>query len=372
MADFLWGSGGQKITTPEQAKRQRDIAAALLERAPSENWAEGLGSITAALASNSINDRASTAEEEGAARAGGLFSNLAINSDPNAIIAALTNPDAAWASPAQTSIASALLNSGLERSDPMYQLQMQTAQAELDRLRNPAPDYPTSVQEYLYAQNDPGFASWQAENGGGQTINVGGAPANIGTIPPGYAAVEDPTSPAGYRFEVIPNSAPALEAEAAAAAAGNAQGSRDVATNTIVTAADQARKAYNSGAWTGGTVGNVMANIPESQAAEVRRQTDVLKANATVQNIQAMRNASPTGAALGALSDKEGALLVAVTGALDPASPNYPQQLDQYERTMLELVHGPELGKQIYDETRTGGAQWQDMGNGVRIREIPQ
>ena len=84
-----------------------------------------------------------------------------------------------------------------------------------------------------------------------------------------------------------------------------------------------------------------------------------------------MRNASPTGAALGALSDKEGALLVAVTGALDPASPNYPQQLDQYERTMLELVHGPELGRQIYEETRTGGAAWQDFGNGVRIRELP-
>lgn len=130
MADFTWGMGGQKITTPEQAKRQRDIALALTDRAPSTNWAQGLGSVTAALASNSINDRAATAETEGRERAGGLFADLAVNADPNSIIAALTSPDAQWASPAQTSIASALLNSGLERQDPMYQAQLAKLQAE--------------------------------------------------------------------------------------------------------------------------------------------------------------------------------------------------------------------------------------------------
>lgn len=191
---FVWGMGGQKITTPEQAKRQRDIAAALLERAPSENWAEGLGSITAALASNSINDRASTAEEEGAARAGGLFSNLAVNSDPNAIIAALTSPDSAWASPAQTSIASALLNQGLERQDPMYQLQLQTAQAELDALQNPGasgPEYFGSTLPYEDAQGNLGYIQLskgglpQLPNGARwleptSTVNTGTAQTVIG------------------------------------------------------------------------------------------------------------------------------------------------------------------------------------------------
>lgn len=127
---FTWGMGGQKITTPEQAKRQREVAAALIKRNPSENWAQGLGSVTAALASNAIGDRAAQAEMEGQQRAGGLFSGLAVNADPNSIIAAMTSPDAAWASPAQTSIASALLNSGLERQDPMYQAQLAKLQAE--------------------------------------------------------------------------------------------------------------------------------------------------------------------------------------------------------------------------------------------------
>lgn len=145
---FVWGAGGQKITTPEQAKRQREIAAALIKRSPSENWAQGLGSVTAALASNAIGGRASQAEEEGMARAGGLFSDLAINADPNSIIAALTSPDAAWATPAQTSIASALLNSGLERADPMYQAQLAKLQAEA--AGGFAGSAPSSVQEWQY------------------------------------------------------------------------------------------------------------------------------------------------------------------------------------------------------------------------------
>ena len=139
---FTWAFGGQKITTPEQAERQRKIAAALIDRAPSQNWAQGLGSITAALASNAIGERVGQAETEGRGRAGALFSDLALNADPNSIIAALTSEDAAWASPSQTSIASALLNTGLERSDPAYQLDMQYKQAQLDALQNPQPENP--------------------------------------------------------------------------------------------------------------------------------------------------------------------------------------------------------------------------------------
>lgn len=168
---FQW-MGNQAITSPEQAQRKRAVAEALMAQSatPAQNWSEGLADVAAALSGTVLEGRVSEAEAAGRERAGGLFADLAVNQDPNSIIAALTSQDAAWASPAQTSIASALLNSGLERQDPMYQLQLQTAQAELDALQNPTPDYPTSVQEYLYAQNDPGFASWQAENGGPQTV----------------------------------------------------------------------------------------------------------------------------------------------------------------------------------------------------------
>lgn len=163
---FTWGAGGQKITTPEAAARQRKVAEALIAQSatPADNWASGLGDIAAALSGTVLQNRVDEAELAGRERAGGLFADLAVNSDPNSIIAALTSPDSAWASPAQTSIASALLNSGLERQDPMYQLQLQQLQMETDAMRNPQPSLydtnaPTSFQEWQLGQVNPEYGA---------------------------------------------------------------------------------------------------------------------------------------------------------------------------------------------------------------------
>ena len=182
-APFQW-LGNQAITSPEQAQRKRAIADALIAQSstPGQNWSEGLADVAAALSGTILGGRVDEAEAAGRERAGGLFANLAINSDPNSIIAALTSPDASWASPAQTSIASSLLSSGLERSDPMYQLKMQTAQAELDALRNPsagAPEYFGSTLPYEDAQGNLGYVQ----------LNKGGLPA----LPEGARWLE-PTS----------------------------------------------------------------------------------------------------------------------------------------------------------------------------------
>lgn len=129
---FQW-FGNQAITSPEQAQRQRAIAEALVGQSatPGQNWSEGLADIAAALSGTVLNGRVDEAEAAGRERAGGLFADLAINSDPNSIIAALTSPDSAWASPAQTSIASALLNQGLQNADPMRQLQMEKLRSDI-------------------------------------------------------------------------------------------------------------------------------------------------------------------------------------------------------------------------------------------------
>jgi len=352
---FQW-VGNQAITSPEQAARKRAVADALIAQSatPGQNWSEGLADIAAALSGTVLGGRVDEAENAGRERAGALFADLAVNQDPNSIIAALTSPDAAWGSDAQTSIASALLNSGLERSDPMYQLQRQKLEQEIAMMGQPQqPDYPTSVQEYLYAQNDPGFAAWQAENGGGQTINVGGDAANIGTIPPGFAAIEDPTSPAGYRFERIPGSAAEQEALAASQASGVKTAQRDTVTDTIVNEANNVRKASEGFAATG--MGNALTGgMGFTPAGQVNQSVNSLKAIAAVENVTAMRNASPTGAALGAASDRDLALLQDKAGALNPQSPTFRDQVDDYERTLLRIVHGYEAGDKIFYETRQG------------------
>lgn len=91
-----------------------------------------------------------------------------------------------------------------------------------------------------------------------------------------------------------------------------------------------------------------------------------------------MRAASPTGAALGGVSDKDLALLASKSGALDPASPNFERDLDDYERTVLRLVHGVEAGDRIFEATRdqsSGGATdaegWTTLPSGVKVRVKP-
>lgn len=125
MAGFQW-IGNQAISTPEAAQRQRAIAEALISQSatPATNWSSGLADVAAALSGTVLQGRVDEAETAGRQRAGELFANLSMSQSPDAIMAALTSPDAAWASDAQTSIASALLNQRMEQSDPLYQARL--------------------------------------------------------------------------------------------------------------------------------------------------------------------------------------------------------------------------------------------------------
>lgn len=176
---FQW-SGNQAITSPEQAARKRSIAEALIAQSatPGQNWSEGLADVAAALSGTVLGGRVDEAEAAGRERAGQLFADLSISQDPNSIIAALTSPDAQWASPAQTSIASALLNTGLERQDPMYQLQLEQAQMQTEAMRNPQPSVydanaPTSYQEFQLAQANPAYGETLGDDGSLVTVNTG-------------------------------------------------------------------------------------------------------------------------------------------------------------------------------------------------------
>lgn len=359
---FFWGAGGKKISSPEQASRNRAVAEALMNRPAADSWQSGLANFTNGLVGMAQERDIAEQEAAGRERAGGLFANLAVNADPNSIIAALTSPDAAWASPAQTSIASALLNSGLERQDPMYQLGLEKAQLELEAMRNPSQQMdPTSaIQNYEYlvgAGIDPTQAQGMAFGGGGTTIN------NMGNIPAGYQLVTDPVSGA-QSMAPIHGSPAAAEAESAAAKRDLQGAGRDLVTDTIVSGAQNARSAAKGFAATG--LGNaVTGGLGFTPAGELNRYVQSLKAIAASENINAMRQSSPTGGALGNTSDADLRLLENKAGALDPQSPNFERQLDDYERTLLRIVHGYEAGDAIFEATRPGTGRATDIPVGT-------
>lgn len=207
--------------------------------------------------------------------------------------------------------------------------------------------------------------------GGGVNVSVSNGASEVGTIPQGYELFTDPNTGARSLRPIAGGPEDRTAKDAATAA------NKQTATDVITGAASAARLAADERV-VGGWLGAVAAINPGSQNAEVYRQVEVLKANASAENIAAMRAASPTGAALGGVSDKDLALLASKSGALDPASPNFKRDLDDYERTVLRLVHGVDAGDRIFEATRAapdasapGSDGWTVLPNGVKVRVKP-
>lgn len=258
-----------------------------------------------------------------------------------------------------------MLDSGFQPKE-IYDLYLQERQVQK----------PTAtLQEYQFAQQqgyNGSFMDYQIDQkkaGANQNnITVGGG--KYGTIPQGYELVEGPD---GATMRAIPGG-PEDTTEKDARSAGQAS----VATRVVTSAAQRAREAAKERNF--GHVGQgTMAQVPWTDSAEVARQVEVLKSQAKVENLTAMRQASPTGGALGSVTEKEAEMLADKSGALDPRSPNFQRDLDDYELTLLQVVHGPAEGARIFQQSRGGGQQlpptgapgadgWSDVGNGVRIR----
>jgi len=289
------------------------------------------------------------------------------------------------------------LSSRAQAQDPMYQLGLQKAQMEVDAMRNPAapapievggvlldpttfqpifdsrvPDVvkdPAAVQEYKFytgqeqaAGRTPlSFNDWdlQKKKAGATSVTVGGAP-ELGKLSTDYAYLSNPDGTPIIdpktnlpKAAPVPGSPAAIEAEKLGQKVVLTDANKATATEVITNAAKYAREA-DKARMVRGWAGELAAKNPGSQNAEVYRQVAALQANASAENIAAMRAASPSGAALGGVSDRDIQLLADKSGALNPASPNFARDLDDYERTVLRLVHGKEAGDRIFEATREG------------------
>ena len=90
------------------------------------------------------------------------------------------------------------------------------------------------------------------------------------------------------------------------------------------------------GNWTAGWGGSLLRNLPATDARNFAAELDTLKANIGFGELQAMREASKTGGALGQISDRESQLLQASLGALDMGqSPaNLKAQLEKVKQSI--------------------------------------
>lgn len=261
------------------------------------------------------------------------------------LYSALQNP---WLTAPQRAVVMQMIQQRQQASDPMRALQMEKAQLELEALRNPQPKPTDDMREYEFAKSQgyqgtfTDFMTDMRRAGATNITNTVGS-GEVGTIPQGYELFTDPETGARSMRPIAGGPEDTSQTE-------EAQRQAAIATTDILNnAALRARDAAKGRAF--GEIGQgLTAMLPWTDSAEVARQLEVLKSQAKIQNLTAMRKASPTGGALGAVSDAESKMLADASGALDPNSPYFERDLADYYRTLLRVVHGQQAGDDIFDQ----------------------
>jgi hypothetical protein len=205
--------------------------------------------------------------------------------------------------------------------------------------------------EFLISQGIPKEQAMQQAFGKGETsINLGTGAKVAGD----YVIVEDPTSEAGVRFIPIPGGKAAQEAAA------------ETQRKDITTQQTAKKEAVVSGSIDylvgkldkggffnlpeAGIVGNVLSTLGVNQdAVDFRNELKSVQANIAFDRLQQMREASKTGGALGAVSERELDLLINAYGNIDQSTS--PERLKQnllnIKRIMTKIENDP-IASAIY------------------------
>ena len=259
---------------------------------------------------------------------------------------------------------------GLHQEAALLMQRAQRAQAAA-LARQPQP---TEIERVaLAAGYAPGSPQYQklmqdyaARKGAGVQVTVAPNP------PTDHRAVYDESGRLS-RYEVIPGSA----TDRKLADAAKKEGKRDDATvrtgNIVLEDIDRIGAALDKAILPAtGAFATTLSGVPGTAAHDVSKLLDGIRANIAFDKLQQMRENSPTGGALGAVSDKEGALLQAVFGSLEQSqSPEqFRENLKRLKTVYQDIIHGVGKWKDVApaepDATPTKG-----QGGGWSIRPAP-
>jgi hypothetical protein len=181
--------------------------------------------------------------------------------------------------------------------------------------------------------------------------DIVGTPANLGATPPGY---QYRTTPQGtLSAQPIPGT-PAAE-EAAAVARNKAISDRNllVSRDIVVQNADRLEDlAKNSTLPVTGAGGAFLSRLGGTAANDARVLIETLKARSSLDALNQMRQASPTGGALGNVSNAEGDRLAAALSNLDQSQTQdqFLFNLRRAKEAYIDAVHGPGAYSSLSDK----------------------
>jgi hypothetical protein len=224
------------------------------------------------------------------------------------------------------------------------------------KMTDPQRNYQFYSQQEREAGREPkSFNDWQNEG------RRAGAMRSEGTIPPGYRAVRDPQGNI-ISLEPIPGSAQA-RAETAKEATAKADANRVIAT------IDQIDKEMKSASLpTTGFLGSKLSAVGGTAANNIARMIETIEANVSFGKLNEMRSQSPTGGALGSVTERELALLGASVANLKQSQTEeqFRRNLQMVKNAYLDIVHGPGTRPEA---PQSGEGGWQEI-DGVKIRRV--
>jgi len=180
-----------------------------------------------------------------------------------------------------------------------------------------APTQPSSIKEYEFARGQGyqgSFQEFQTEQrkAGATNVTIDNA-SKVGTIPPGWEVFTDPETKARSMRPIAGGPAEnELQAKAL---------KQELKASSAVIAMDGVIDTVNEaiGVTGRGTAGfaALFDFIPESGPRELANSVQTIQANIGFDKLQAMRDASPTGGALGQVSERELGFLQSTLANLD-------------------------------------------------------
>lgn len=230
------------------------------------------------------------------------------------------------------------------------------------------PDQTGGMKEYNLAKEQGfggSFLDYQTAlkraGASNNNITVGG---KYGTIPSGYRLVEGPE---GATMEPVPGSPAAMEAEQAANQQNMREGQKSAQSDLVSGTINNVLNTLRTSDMPLTGWASLASGIPGTPQHDLAQKLSTIEANIGFDKLQAMREASPTGGALGAVSGREMDLLQAVFGSLKQSQSKgqLVGNLELANEVMSAIVHhgiqpGSPLETRIL-ELATGSAG--GMGN---------
>lgn len=247
-------------------------------------------------------------------------------------------------------------------------LKMATAPAKDDRtalIKNfqfaKEQGYPGSFQDFL-----------KSGGGGGSVINIGGEDYKVVGD---QVVVPDPNSPAGVRFVPIPGGKTALAAEAETQRLATSQQTKAQKESIVTKSIDRligmldTKGIFNLPE--AGIVGSTLGGLGINQeAVDFKNELMTVQSNVAFDRLQQMREASKTGGALGAVSERELDLLISAYGNLQQSSSPkiLRENLEEIKRIMTKIENDPVASSYYYNGfTGAQGGQSQSQEGGFSV-----